>query len=311
MARIAGRGRHLRSGALQALLRPHGDTRGRHGPAARAGGLVARFVQEPQRARAAARAGHEARLDHRRRLRRRGRSPLRVRGGRTALAPQRADWRQRQRAALQRFVAIIEEGQAQGTIRRDIDVQVVAWSLMGLTWIENLAALEGMDEFVTDGVSGGCSTGYWPISRQPAAAGARQDDGLRGDAWASWRGRCVSSPAAEAASAWRPRRRCWKKERGCCWSAGARRSWPGRPRRSTPAPTCSTASRPTSPTPRRPASISTGPSRTGATSTSSSATPASPASSSRSPSTPRTCSTPSSPRTSGARSWPASTGCRS
>ena len=60
---------------------------------------------------------------------------------------------QRQRAALQRFVAIIEEGQAQGSIRRDIDVQVMAWSLMGLTWIENLATLEGMEEFVTDGVS--------------------------------------------------------------------------------------------------------------------------------------------------------------
>ena len=60
---------------------------------------------------------------------------------------------QRQRAALQRFVAIIEEGQTQGTIRRDIDVQVMAWSLMGLTWIENLATLEGMEEFVADGVS--------------------------------------------------------------------------------------------------------------------------------------------------------------
>jgi AcrR family transcriptional regulator len=60
---------------------------------------------------------------------------------------------QRQRAALQRFVAIIEEGQVQGTIRRDIDMQVTAWSLMGLTWIENLAALEGMEEFVADGVS--------------------------------------------------------------------------------------------------------------------------------------------------------------
>lgn len=60
---------------------------------------------------------------------------------------------QRQRAALQRFVAIIEEGQSQGTIRRDLDVEVAAWTLMGLTWIENLAALEGMEEFVTDGIS--------------------------------------------------------------------------------------------------------------------------------------------------------------
>jgi AcrR family transcriptional regulator len=60
---------------------------------------------------------------------------------------------QRQRAALQHFVGIVQEGQAQGTIRRDIDLPVVAWSLMGLTWIENLAALEGMDEFVSEGVS--------------------------------------------------------------------------------------------------------------------------------------------------------------
>ncbi len=60
---------------------------------------------------------------------------------------------QRQRAALRRFVDIIEEGQAQGSIRADIDVPVAAWSLMGLTWIENLAALEGMDEFVGEGVS--------------------------------------------------------------------------------------------------------------------------------------------------------------
>jgi AcrR family transcriptional regulator len=60
---------------------------------------------------------------------------------------------QRQRAALQRFVDILEEGKTQGTIRGDTDVQVTAWSLMGLTWIENLATLEGMDEFARDGVS--------------------------------------------------------------------------------------------------------------------------------------------------------------
>ncbi len=71
-------------------------------------------------------------------------------GPRSQLSGQLA---QRQRAALQRFVAIIEEGQAQGTIRPDIDVEVTAWTLMGLTWIENLAVLEGMEEFITGGVS--------------------------------------------------------------------------------------------------------------------------------------------------------------
>lgn len=59
----------------------------------------------------------------------------------------------RQRAVLQRFVDILREGQAQGTVRADIDIEVVAWRFMGLTWIENLAMLEGMDEFVTSGIS--------------------------------------------------------------------------------------------------------------------------------------------------------------
>jgi len=59
----------------------------------------------------------------------------------------------RQRAVLHRFVDIILEGQAQGSIRGDIDVQAAAWILLGLTWIENLSMLEGMDEFVTEGTS--------------------------------------------------------------------------------------------------------------------------------------------------------------
>jgi AcrR family transcriptional regulator len=60
----------------------------------------------------------------------------------------------RQRETLQKFVAIIEEGQRQGSIRTDIDTEVVAWNLMGLTWMENVAMLEGVDEFITDGISG-------------------------------------------------------------------------------------------------------------------------------------------------------------
>lgn len=59
----------------------------------------------------------------------------------------------RQRETLQKFIAIIEEGQRQGSIREDIDTVVVAWKLMGLTWMENVAMLEGVDEFITDGIS--------------------------------------------------------------------------------------------------------------------------------------------------------------
>jgi AcrR family transcriptional regulator len=59
----------------------------------------------------------------------------------------------RQRAVLQKFIDIVREGQLQGSIRQDIDIEATAWRLMGLTWIENLAMLEGMDEFVTGGTS--------------------------------------------------------------------------------------------------------------------------------------------------------------
>lgn len=59
----------------------------------------------------------------------------------------------RQRAVLQKFIEIVREGQRQGDIRKDIDIDAVSWRLMGLTWIENVAMLEGMDEFVTGGTS--------------------------------------------------------------------------------------------------------------------------------------------------------------
>ena len=59
----------------------------------------------------------------------------------------------RQRETLQRFIDILEDGQRQGSIRDNIDTLVVAWSLLGLTWIENVAMLEGVDEFITEGIS--------------------------------------------------------------------------------------------------------------------------------------------------------------
>jgi AcrR family transcriptional regulator len=59
----------------------------------------------------------------------------------------------RQRETLQKFVDILNDGQRQGSIRPDIDTLVVAWSLMSLTWMENVAMLEGVDEFITDGIS--------------------------------------------------------------------------------------------------------------------------------------------------------------
>lgn len=54
---------------------------------------------------------------------------------------------------LQRFIDIVEEGKRQGTIREDADPRVVGWSLMGLGWTKDLAVLQGLDQFITDGTA--------------------------------------------------------------------------------------------------------------------------------------------------------------
>jgi AcrR family transcriptional regulator len=59
----------------------------------------------------------------------------------------------RQLVVLQKFIDIVEEGKKQGTIREDADAQVVGWSLMGLGWTKDIALLEGLDHFITDGTA--------------------------------------------------------------------------------------------------------------------------------------------------------------
>ena len=54
---------------------------------------------------------------------------------------------------LQRFIDVVEAGKRQGTIREDADPRVVGWSLMGLGWTKDLALLQGLDEFITDGTA--------------------------------------------------------------------------------------------------------------------------------------------------------------
>lgn len=58
-----------------------------------------------------------------------------------------------QLVVLQRFVEIVEEGKRQGTIRQDADPSVVGWSLMGLGWTKDLALLQGLHQFITDGTA--------------------------------------------------------------------------------------------------------------------------------------------------------------
>lgn len=58
-----------------------------------------------------------------------------------------------QLVVLQRFIDVVEAGKRQGTIREDADPRVVGWSLMGLGWTKDLALLQGLDEFITDGTA--------------------------------------------------------------------------------------------------------------------------------------------------------------
>ena len=58
-----------------------------------------------------------------------------------------------QLVVLQRFIDIVEEGKRQGTIRRDVDAEVVGWSLIGLSWTKDFALLEGLDQFITRGTA--------------------------------------------------------------------------------------------------------------------------------------------------------------
>ena len=59
----------------------------------------------------------------------------------------------RQRETMQEFVDILKDGQLQGSVRQDIDTVVVAWNLVGLTWMRDMALLEGVSEFVEEGIA--------------------------------------------------------------------------------------------------------------------------------------------------------------
>jgi AcrR family transcriptional regulator len=60
---------------------------------------------------------------------------------------------QRQRETYVSLASVVEEGQAQGSIRKDIDPRVVAWGLVVFAWAEDIARLAGLDEFIDDGIS--------------------------------------------------------------------------------------------------------------------------------------------------------------
>lgn len=64
-------------------------------------------------------------------------------------APQRIglreELRQRHETSIQLLVALVDEGKAQGTIRRDVDSYQTAWDFMALYWTEDLSFLLGFE----------------------------------------------------------------------------------------------------------------------------------------------------------------------
>ena len=59
-----------------------------------------------------------------------------------------------QSRAFAKILAIIQEGQAVGTIRPDLDAQRIAWQFYTVLWAENLSSLMGLTEYIDNGHSG-------------------------------------------------------------------------------------------------------------------------------------------------------------
>ncbi|MBN1628995.1 MAG: TetR/AcrR family transcriptional regulator [Thermoleophilia bacterium] len=60
---------------------------------------------------------------------------------------------QTQSRAFEKMLHIIERGQAEGTIRNDLDGRRLAWQFYTVIWAENLSSLMGLNEYIDDGHS--------------------------------------------------------------------------------------------------------------------------------------------------------------
>lgn len=72
-----------------------------------------------------------------------------------ASAPQedlRRELKSRHQVDLQILVNKIEEGKAQGVIRKDVNAELAAWEFWGVCWTEDLAFMMGFDDFGSSGM---------------------------------------------------------------------------------------------------------------------------------------------------------------
>lgn len=58
-----------------------------------------------------------------------------------------------QYAEVQHLAQLIDEGKAQGCIRSDVDTQETAWRIMAVYWLEAMARLHNLEEYVLYGFS--------------------------------------------------------------------------------------------------------------------------------------------------------------
>jgi len=60
---------------------------------------------------------------------------------------------QTQTRAFAKMLNIVERGQAEGTIRDDVDARRLTWQWYTVMWAENLSSLMGLGEYIDDGHS--------------------------------------------------------------------------------------------------------------------------------------------------------------
>jgi AcrR family transcriptional regulator len=57
---------------------------------------------------------------------------------------------QTQTRAFSKMLEIVERGQAEGTIRRDLEARRLTWEWYTVVWAENMSSLMGLGEFIDD-----------------------------------------------------------------------------------------------------------------------------------------------------------------
>jgi len=59
-----------------------------------------------------------------------------------------------QTKAFEKVLAIVEQGQSEGTIREDLDARRLTWQWYTIMWAENMSTLMGLSEYIDAGHAG-------------------------------------------------------------------------------------------------------------------------------------------------------------